>query len=90
MYDSRRSDDGEAVYLDIRQVSSEGVGEWGGFMSNKLCGVREVVVSLLFSFSYLNAFNRRVSTSGVRVSDEYELEEADKFGIVSTGSDRGG
>jgi hypothetical protein len=49
-------DDGDDVDFGTWQLSSEGVCELGVFITNKLCGVREVEVSAVFPFSNLNFF----------------------------------
>jgi hypothetical protein len=55
-------DDEEDVYLSTLPLSLEGAGEWGVFISDKFCHVREVIVYTKFPLSYLNIFHRRVSS----------------------------
>jgi hypothetical protein len=44
--------------------------------------VTEVVVYAILIFSYLNLFNRGVSSASVRVSDVSRFEEFDNVGFV--------
>jgi hypothetical protein len=52
-------------------------------MSDKFCGVREVIVNAIHPFLYLDPFNRGVAKSGVRVTDEHGYEEANEVRFVS-------
>jgi hypothetical protein len=45
------------------QWLAEDVGEGGVFATDKVCGVREVVVCVLFPFPYLNLFYQVATAS---------------------------
>jgi hypothetical protein len=58
-------DYGKNVELCTRPVLAHGIGEGGIFVVNHVCGVGDVVVRTVFTFSYLIFFSLR-SVAGVR------------------------
>jgi hypothetical protein len=80
---------GKNVDLGTRPMLPNGIGEGGVIIANQLCGVREVVVCAVFSFPYLNLFNRGVTSTAVRTSDESRFEDPDEVRFM-WGSQYGG
>jgi hypothetical protein len=64
------------------------VGEESVFIANVLCFVGEVVVIAIFPFPYLKLFNRGVTSSAVRMSNESSFEESNEVKFVSDGTKR--
>jgi hypothetical protein len=68
-------------------VTPESVGQRGVFVSDELCGVREVIsIRVVFPIPNLNVSSSRVMALAIRVSDESRFEEADEAGLVGGGS----
>jgi hypothetical protein len=66
-------------------VLSNGIGEGGIIIANRVCVVGEVVVCAVFPFPYPNLFNRGVTSSAVRVPDESRFKESDEVGLCAGG-----